>query len=533
MTTHNKYTELGIGVLLSVFWLIFLKLAGNFAEQYQFIDTHANMRLLDLIDQKGWSGAYKAFFEEKTGHRFIPLFWAHRVTLIYILRDSWALYFVYYAIIGGVMNVLFYKAARLLGFTTWASLVFVFFLFVGENSWFNQATIFFRISSGELLAMPFVALGLLALAKSVKQQHVFNKWEVIMVVSIAAATSMKESFILLPPAFVWLKLALYQKEHNTSFWLALKRHLASGAILATVCVSELLIIVLIIGTSKMGYVGVEEGSTAVRTLKLLYSFLLERQIVFLAFVAFLVGTAIYSQNYASVKSVKKVVLKWISSDGYIWVFALLVLLPQTYLYATAGLYERYLFPAILSPAVILLFYIDKVIRGKVNTTIPKVLVVLLLVVNVYWNLRNTYANAKVYGDSGKIGLAYLNEIDPERGAVLVIADPVLDWEWGLSMATYLRLELGESKFKVVPWSIGADEKVFGKKDTSYYKHLTEFFDEELGIYYWDGSSPERFKYIAFVKDEVMTDYLTNQDWYDEDRYRFVEYEDNKLLIDKK
>lgn len=499
---------------IAAYLVLLMYLSGNFNNSFQFIDAHDEVKIHYDIVNEGFGRALEKEMEYRLSHRFLPVYSFIRVVKVYFFGENWTAYYIYNTLLGIIGCCSLYWVGRLMQMGVLASVSLAFFTYIGFESWFNQATIIFRIASAELPALAILGPGLIAMALSAKRKNVLNGFEVIFICSVILTTLTKESFIILTPALLFWKAWLYSKEQQLSIMTSVKKHIPQAAFIFIVVAVEIGIVTLFIGTSKMGYVGVSTGKEQLMSiLTSTKSFINSEGTLSILFFTFCVAMAVYaSENFTDkrIESLKT----WANHFWPHLILATLIITPQLLVYAKSGIYERYKLPLLVGISFLLATFLDVVYRSPRKFFIPKMALAIVLLLIFYRNTMNTFANAQSYAQSAGITTSVLTNIPKGTDEkILLISDPVLEWEWSISLVKYLKYSQGCTNIVVAPISIGQNEDLAIASGEDYYQHLRETNEMEIGEYYEKTTDSAGYRFVAYNLAKIQEVYLQQQPWY--------------------
>lgn len=520
---------------LAVYLVLIVALAGNLSNSFQIIDGHDDLIIHHNIQQDGFIHALKDEMAFRLNHRFLPFHSLLRITKSYFFGTNWTLHYLYLLILGVITIGSFYWAGRLSGWAVLAALAFSFFTFFGFESWFNQATIFFRISSGELPGMFLIGLSLVSLLYAAKRENLWNKWDLLFLLFITLATLTKESFIVFTPALLFWKVWAYSRNHDISIWNSLKKHWMQITLIGLICLAEVGIVVLLIGTSKMGYVGVSGDSSQFAALLLVIKKLLTgEQTINILLSALAMALPILAVTYHELHDTKdkpaKIITQYILAYWPQIALIGLIALPQIVLYSKSGIYERYKLPLIMAVSFPLAGLIHIVFSSPKKFLLVKIMLSLILALSFYRITVNTFANSKSYSYGGKQIEHLFSAI--EHGTdkrILVLADPVLEFENGVSVIRYLHYHKQAENAFLLPVSIGKNEHMFASSDPEFHKQLVKDLKSIVGEFYLPPTDTAAFDYVIYHLDEMEEIYLKQQDWYHRP-HKSIPWDDGAVLI---
>ncbi|MDX2002588.1 MAG: hypothetical protein SFW35_09145 [Chitinophagales bacterium] len=508
----NRFEDIFAIVGIALYLFCFFLFSGNFSGGFQIIDGHDDLEIHHNIQEKGFAPALKSEMNSRLKVRFLPVYSFMRTIKVLLLQDNWKAYAMYNFLLSLSTCIAFFVFARLLKYSVPAALIFVFFIFFGSESWFNQATIFFRVACAELPGMLVLGLSLIAMVLSVRAKKLWNRWEVVFLLLTILNTMIKESFIIIIPALVSWKIWYYSEHKQLDLWTSFKKHVPFGLVLGSVLAIEIFILLFVIGTDKMGYVGVSAESSLLANIISVSKKMISDSAVSLTIYAIIVSSALISSTLPESwwKSIKEYVLRY-------WVhftLAIMIVLPQIVLYNKgAGMYERYKLPFMLGVGFLLLVFSDVVFKSSQRYAVLKLLFIMPFILFGYRNSVNAYANAVAYAHQSHLAETVLSKIQLGRGEkIMILADPVLNFEWSISMQKYLAItgNLPEARIKAI--SLGQNDKLTLSKDPKYQQQLASIHQEMAGLNYWQESfaAPQ---YVLIADTAMVNAYLMNQSWF--------------------
>ncbi len=317
--------------MIVLIWALLFLISGLFKGGFNyFIDDHELLLLHDQVIS--FRNIFISPFSDLMNHtegRFRPIFWVmwRLFSWIYGLNPfNWYLSCCLFAII--TTSALYFFARN----HVWSkkeALLFAFLALLG-----NQASTYARFGTPETTAMCFTALAFLCASVSSRHKIWQLSFDVLFVVFATLAALNKEACLLMLPAFAAYKVWIEVKRNKLSFKQSVTNNLPIISFLLIVFVACIGFI-KIAGISGPGYAQTTFVWPHFRNqLKIL----MENN-----FFAVLLNIWFIWENR------KKDQWKKFEFIGYFLVLALIVL-PQTALYSKIGLYQHYLFPAVIGVA---------------------------------------------------------------------------------------------------------------------------------------------------------------------------------------
>jgi len=290
------------------------------------------------------------FAEEQQRHsdnnrRLMPVFQAVKVLKAATYGDSVLAWKVHTGIVAVITSLLCFLFMRELGYKVLIAILFPLLGFLGP-----QSVTWWKVIHGDGLGMLFVSAALVGLARNVKRGG--GRAELAFVVFAAAASLTKESFVLLLPGLGALLVWLERLTNGGTWPEVVRRKQRALSALLVIFVAELVMIVLVMGTTThygySGWSGLKLGQLLTTT----GQFLVVTQVWLLIPVG---------MSLAFVARSKHDLLYNVLAPGAL-VLAIVVS-PQLMLYATTGfesteenafiMVPRYLLPIALLPAFLL------------------------------------------------------------------------------------------------------------------------------------------------------------------------------------
>ena len=335
---------------------------GGIFDGWHFVDDHESYRILKLYKDQHvpLTETFMYFLKNDLNIRWRPLYWFFRVVMPYIFGDNPAIYKLILCVIGMVTYVLLYRSVRNLYCSAIFSHLFTLLVLVGR-----QFEVWYRVANQENLGLLFFAACLYLLTKQYKDNLFKRSTDIWIVVLAFCSGLMKESFLLLLPGVVWLRLGL-EAVHNLQspkdIFNILKKNVMFIVIPAIFFLINIYVIVTYVGVNRIGYAGldvsygIKEYIWAMQRLcrESLHSYVLLAYVIlgvtllFLG-ILFLVKRARFNANFVLLSVL-------VIFSGYIVV-------TQMVLHAKSGMWDRYLLPGIIGFAIIFVVCADLLLKN--------------------------------------------------------------------------------------------------------------------------------------------------------------------------
>ncbi len=455
----HKHETIVALLVFAALWSAFLFSAGTVTSGYHLIDDHLVLLISRELarDNVFQVAANWVTHDLHDIGRFRPVFWIQRVFSIQILGAN----FVSLSLLSLIMAVLtswcLYMFARQVRFGRVSAFLFVLLIFMG-----NQAAIWWRLGTTEPIGIFWLSISLYFMARTIFDAGKLGPtYNVLSVLAIIIATLSKEAFVVLLPAVVLWELILYREHHQLSWIKTIKANLGKIALLATVCLAELAIIFLKVGTNRIGYAGVDSNSLTLHkiasTVKQLFlaSNPLLMGMIGAVFVVVLTNKIVYDhvltpkQPFTSLRSLLEELF-------YVAVLVGAYVTPQAVLYAKSGIYERYLIPGVMGFAFLTIYLLAKteqlITLKALRFGIDAILVIVTLL-TLAADFRVARSDAKAFAAEGaslKRALDTLASNTKSNDAILIVADPALDFEASHSIRRYLTIQASKTNIYIDP-----------------------------------------------------------------------------------
>jgi hypothetical protein len=482
--------EITVALLVfAAFWSAFLFSAGTVTSGYHLMDDH----LVLLINRDlSRDNAFQVTANWVTHDlhdvgRFRPVYWIQRVFSVQIFGTNFVSLSLWSLTMAVLSSWFLYMFARQIRFGRASSFLFVLLIFMG-----SQTAIWWRLGTAEPIGIFWLSIGLYFMARTIFEAGKLGPtYSVLSVLALIIATLSKESFVVLLPAVVSWELILYRQHHQLSWLKTINANLRKIALLATVCIAELAIIFLKVGTNRMGYAGVDSDSLTLYqvafTVKQLFLATnpLLMAIIGAVFVVVLTNKIVYD-HLLTPKQPLKSLQSLLEELFYVAVLVGAYVMPQAVLYAKSGIDERYLIPGVIGFAFLTVYLLTKteqLITLKALRFGTAAILVIVILLTLTADFRLARSDAKAFAAEGaslRRALDTLASNTKSNDAILIVADPALDFEASYSTLRYLTIQASKKNTYIDPiWRLNrADYSPFQKR-------LGNFHLSQLGNHYID------------------------------------------------
>jgi len=270
-----------------------------------------------------------------------------------------------------------------------------------------------------------------------------------IVLAVLTMSLYKESFNLIIPAFIFLRV--YSQEENFNLAVGFKKLSTdvTSIILFVIFSVNLGVVYFLVGTNTIGYAGLSDSVYGIfrGVRSILY-----RNFVFEAlFYLSLFGFVFFE------KSKSFSLGAFLNGQVAPLLFSILLVAPQLILYAHSGMGERYRLPATLGVAYLLVAGLNSL---KKHFRFSKMLVIILLVF-VLFPVPDLVRQARSYAIyEGKQNLEFLEELElainnNSYSRIVLVTQPAEFYEWSWALKTYIEREIG-SNLSIEPYLLNMD-----------------------------------------------------------------------------
>lgn len=419
-----KWEELLVGSFFLVVAFSFLIGTGTLNSGYHYIDDHEMLGINKMIEENGLLESIVGTVKNDLNIRFRPMYFIHRTLEMKIFGANFFALSFYTGLLAVATFCFFYWGLRKMRYSMISSLFFVFLIFLGP-----QLAVWWRLGPNETLGMFFLGVAFLFLSKSADEKNYKrNSW--LFIFFLALASLSKEAFIVIIPAFIFLKLWNEKKVFGISFKEVFKKN-KNSLVLLFLMLIELLIIKFFVGTNKIGYAGMSNsfGEFIVGVERIILS----PQSLFLWWMPLGASIVFYLADiFFQKKPWKKELMEIIVPT---LIFSLAIVLPNILMYAKSGMTERYLLPTTLGLAFMLVIFF-----ANIKNLFFKGVMFFIL----FFFLQDSFIvardNARLFAKEGENASKLLSTVkmnSNNSSKILLVVDPVDRHEVSHSIKLYL------------------------------------------------------------------------------------------------
>lgn len=405
-----------VGLIILLYFIInrtFLS-GFHFADDWELIlfesESLNSTQYLDLL---------KHYVKRDLDWRFRPFYYAHQIAMVYTLGLNFAVLSVYKITLFCLSIKFFFTFLKNLNFQFKECILFVLLIFIGP-----QMSIWWRLGPNESIAILLLSISFYSIT-SKKISFGVNNYLFISSLSLAALS--KESFTIIIPAVVLLKIYIDSLTFKISFGKSLrKNHLAVLPLI--VMLINLYIIIAIVGINNSSYCGVDLYSLKAMILGV-------RDIILFNIYYFILLIGVLSTAFYFVIKDEKEFIARMKILSIPFIFCLLVVVPNVVLHAKSGMSGRFMLPSTIGFSFLIVSFIHYLKKNENWFKIFAIFITLfLLIPPATHGLMHSYS----FGKEGRSLKVLFNEIKKsDNSEVWLVADPIHNIEYFSSLDTYL------------------------------------------------------------------------------------------------
>ena len=374
-------------IILSIFslsWFSLLYFTGSLTSGYHLLDDHEVLTISQQMKAVGFWKALQYWVIKDFSIRFRPVNYFYLISKIYIFNADFFLMSLYTALLAVLTSTFLYAAARKFRFSIFESVAFTLLTLLG-----HQSAIWWRLGPAETFGMFFLSITFYLMSITTRPGKRTLALTLFYIFLVLMSWS-KESFIVIIPALVYLHLFGKMQKFSLRKLMTRGLPMVAPALLLLIEVA----IILKIGTNQIKYAGmvssIDELLDGLGRIFLNASVLLHWwQVLFLLVILWI---------FSSTRDFKKLQSRFRIKVAFAtrwFIFALLVVTSNVFLYAKSGMEERYLVPATMGLAILFVALVRSV--GSKNI---RMLMRVVIIGFLSWSFMNAYASVKDFSKWG-------------------------------------------------------------------------------------------------------------------------------------
>lgn len=503
-----------LGIYAILIW-VFLFTTRTFFSGFHLSDDQILISFNTRIEQQSFFSAAWYEIKDDLYLRFRPL-----AIFYYLLLAKWP--YPDFTLISMVVSLqaiftcyFFYRFARYLKCNTALSFLFPLFILCG-----NQGVVLWRNCVNETFAIFLLSISFFYLGRLLNRKNNSRGDTFAFGFFLLLSTLTKESFIILVPAVLFLKIWQESLDTRRGFLFSVKQNSRLIVFFTLIIIAEIAIIYYYKNHSNrfIDYVGVDE--TTFNISNLLISML--RLWITKGYLAIILPAVLFI--FFSIKKYNKDVTAFFLPLAVLF---LLITLPQILLYSKSLIFERYLLPGTIGSALVILFLQEYIIRHPSTLNLLKKLFLpactLLLCLQTLLMTKGAIAYANT-GYEVKQMLATVIRHTKPADTILIVVNARGQSDQAFSTQNYLGAAIGGFRKAVyIEPFIDSTHKP-GTVDRTTEEN---FVAGTKGINYQDIANPKNIKSIIFFSNTFMRFSLRHPDF---DASVFSKYNNGQFII---
>lgn len=515
MTKKEPLVRLIVFVLLLMSLLAFLGVNSTLSAGFHFVDNHEVIQInKDVSDLNGdVVQVAKNWVKSDLGSRFRPVYIIDNVLLYSFYNANFEYLSIHHAFVIALIAFFLFLSIRKLGYSLLLSIVFPLLILVG-----SQSAIFWRLGPNESIGMWFLSLSVLSMIYAIKSNKNKIIFRILFCFLGLLMALCKESFLLLIPALLFVYLFLYSRNNaNLKLSLSVKKNLPELVFFGLLFVLSVAYVSVKVNTESLGYAGIKD----VDFQKYVKAF----GTLFLNEGVGVVSLMLFTLSYVvSVSLDKKNKQSSSRTHLYVLILAVLIVVPQVYLYGKSGVFERYFIPGVIAWAILFVFSVKSIKqvlstldnhRYSVSFSVFSGILLLSIFIPKLISVTTSARNFTKECQQVNSVLSVITENINSSDSVLFIAEPVSDFERTASFRRYLNGvsnvehiytkpvqtdvidDFGRSLINSFSWVMGGEQNHFDKLEKINDVKLIVCFP------YWRSKSDSIVRSIGYRTEDFL------------------------------
>ena len=548
LTGRDRLYDIATLALFSAVCYVVLFVTGNLTAGPRVVDDNQVYRLQFEFEERGFLDVLRDEIRTRFEmNRLVPLHCVHKVVQARLFGSNLVAWSLWVTSVGVISAWLLFYALRLCEYSRAESLAFALITVIGE-----QSVLWWRLMHGEGLGLLLVSGALVLMAKQIRTGKAAYEYGFVLLVCLALLS--KESFILIVPGLLALKITLTCRLQDVTLLTSLRKNVASVFWIGGVGLTLLLIIRFGIERTHFGYAGwqgfdLDIFNTMVRQYGQISNAWLLAALAVILVIAWKLRLFFFNrQNNEGSGEAPQQWLTWTDlrqSSALIVVFWLFITVPQVLLYMKTGMldthneihFSRYIVPCILGSAFVTAELL-RLIRLATGGTSPLLWIALSLVcVSIGLESKVAYEESVRFATISAWNNEWIEEIvehtDPESPIVLVYLNDLKGaFQTQVALRVYYILTRRHHRTNVYCLPLPPGTTIAEGARAAVYADIRHHGQKLRGIEQMEpGAEAEAIAVLNFgglrgrpkelgistVVEEHLLEYLEG-DWFDPDKY---------------
>ena len=464
-------------------------MTGALTSGYQLNEDYEFFEIQNRLRESGRLIQTIAQYISEDFHR-LRIYYPHRVlqNFFFGVHVTWMR--VELALLGALSCFLLYRFARKINWDIPESLLLGLWVYSGA-----QMLVWWRMGTAENLGMFFLALALF-----------FVETEFLFTASLMLMALSKETFMVIVPAILFLKIWLDSETARQPLWKSFRRHAGISAILGIFTLGQLVWILKITGPVVAGYAGYE----GFRWNSSLNAFLALAHASHAPLLAITGFTAVWGFYFEKNRA----------APGKSWLcpgaFFILMITPLVLLFQKSGVADHYVLPGVFAFSFLFLYAYH--ILKKTLFVFFRILILGSALTVTLYGFKDAAASGRQFAAEGRAVKTVVDTVREKTAAddaVLLVADPARHFEWSYAIGHYLEW-LGPRKNLYLFPILRPNYSVFEKQ--LVYDSPKSPLKLYRGRLLNNIPSPDRIKAVVVLPTMEFWFLLQSKSWFDRFRY---------------
>ena len=444
-------------ILICFISVVFYFATGVAYNEFHFIDDHELYRIKYDLDSFGVFETLKKWLVKDFAIRFRPFYYVQRILSIKILGVNFS-YLYFYSFIQFFFTQLF------LGLYLKKSNLNIFYiiLFYLITIIGLQSEIYWKLGPSE-------TIGFLMFSISLYMTSIKNKTNIIYLLlffSLLFSALSKESFTISIPciilSYLYFKIVVYKKSI---------RKIIVFPVLCSILFVVNILIILKVGTNNIGYAGVEGGfiDTFVNIKQIISDKKIYFILVVLPFISLLFEVLFENRGKLKEIDLNNPKLKFLIFN---LIFLIFIFVLNAYIYTKSGMNFRYFIPSILGFSFVIVSLLNY--SKHISFKILYVFILFFMLSPTYDSMVNEINRYNQEGRDVHSIVSAITNNSNTNSRILIVCDPVLDYETAFSLLKYINLNLKNDHVEYYPIELPNNfEQKFANKLKAEFPGLME------------------------------------------------------------
>ncbi len=457
----NKNINWVVFILIFVFWFLIFITSGSIFSGYHFTDDHEITEIhYNLSVQR--INIFEVFIQwiqkDLNSGRLRPFYYIHRIIETNIFGLNFGLWSIYTGLLGVFTTFWLFIFGRLIDFGTKEALLFSLLTTLGA-----QSAIWWQLGPAETIGSFLLSMALVFTVLSEQEDYKVLS-EISLIALVLMMSLSKESFILIIPAIVFIKICISYNFKKISWQQAIIHNFLLITFLGLIFFSEIYILIFFIGlTPDIGYAGVNKLSisTIISAAKDLNE----------AGDGWIISFSLFAILLLKIRRPFPAILLPNLKLGFFYLSLFLVVaIPQILLYAKSGISHRYILPGIIGYSFLLIALYSLLNQ---NYKLVTKLILVLILISLGSKLTLAWEEAYTFALEGKSTNALLETIEKNtttNDPIVIVTNPTIYYEWSFSIKKYL--DYVSQRHNLYLDTYGNPKSKLYRRVESYYKYNT-------------------------------------------------------------